>query len=94
MAEKRAKVQVPGVAGTVDAVEVAVEEATERWTDLKLADGTEIRIKTVVIAVVRVEGQYDQDGNPMYQIKANQIMIATAPPELRKGAGEPAKKAH
>lgn len=70
----------------VDAVEVAVEEATERWTDLKLADGTVIRIKTIVLGVIRVEGQYDPDGNPMYQIKANQIMTATAPDHLKKGA--------
>lgn len=70
----------------VDAVEVAVEEATERWTDLKLADGTVIRIKTVVLAVLRLEGEYDPEGNPMYQIKANQIMTASAPDILKKGA--------
>lgn len=85
MADRKTKVQVPGV-GMVDAVEVAVEEATERWTDLKLADGTVIRIKTIVLGVIRVEGQYDPDGNPMYQIKANQIMTATAPDHLKKGA--------
>lgn len=72
----------------VDALEVAVEEAAERWTDLKLADGTEIRIKTVVLGVLRLEGQYDPDGNPMYQVKANQIMTVSAPDHLRKGAAE------
>ena len=86
MVEKRTKVQVPGIPGMHDAVEVAVDEATERWTDLKLADGAEIRIKTVVIAVLRIDGQYDQEDNPLYQIKANQIMTASAPAELKKGA--------
>lgn len=75
----------------VDAVEVAVEEATERWTDLKLADGTEIRIKTVVLSVMRVEGQFDQEDNPLYHIKANQIMTASSPAELKKGAGSSPK---
>ena len=87
VAERKTKVQIPGIPGMVDATEVAVDEATERWTDLKLADGTEIRIKTVVLAVIRLEGQYDPEGNPMYQIKANQIMTASAPDHLRKGAG-------
>ena len=72
-------------------MEVAVNEATERWTELKLADGTEIRIKTVVLSVMRVEGHFDQDDNPLYHIKANQIMTASAPPELKKGAGKSAK---
>lgn len=85
VADKMVKVQGPG-GGMVDAVEVGVEEATERWTDLKLADGTVIRIKTVVLTVLRLEGQYDQDGNPMYQIKANQIMTASSPDILKKGA--------
>ena len=86
MAEKKTRIQVPGIPGMVDAIEVAVDESTERWTDLKLADGTEIRIKTVVLTALRLEGQYDQDGNPMYQIKANQIMTTTSPDHLRKGA--------
>jgi len=89
VAERRVKVQLP--TGPADAVEVAVNEATERWTDLKLADGTELRIKTVVLAVSRIEGHYDQDGNPLYQIKANQIMTASAPAELRQGASSPSK---
>ena len=86
MADKKTKIQVPGIAGTVDATEVAVDESTERWTDIKLADGTEIRIKTVVLGVLRLEGQYDPDGNPLYQVKANQVMTVNAPEHLRKGA--------
>jgi hypothetical protein len=71
----------------VDAVEVNVEEATERWTDIQLADGSKIRIKTVILGVLRLEGQYDGDGNPLYQLKANQVMTVTSPDHLRQGAG-------
>ena len=87
MADKKTTIQVPGIAGIVDAIEVAVEEATERWTDIRLADGAEIRIKTVVLGVLRLEGQYDAEGAPMYQLKASQIMTVSAPDHLRKGAG-------
>ena len=86
MADKRTKIQVPGIAGMVDATDVAVNESTERWTDIKLADGTEIRIKTVVLGVLRLEAQFDPDGNPMYQVKANQVMTVTSPEHLKKGA--------
>jgi hypothetical protein len=96
VAEKRTKVQVPGKpAGTLaDAVEVNVEESTERWTDIKLSDGTEIRMKTVVLSVLRLEGEFDQDGNPMYQLKLNQVMTANAPAILKRGAGESKQAPH
>lgn len=83
------KVQLPGSQTAVDATEVNVEEATERWTDIRLADGSQIRIKTVILGVLRLEGQYDGDGNPLYQLKANQVMTVNSPDHLRKGAGGP-----
>ena len=91
MADRQQKVQMPNGA-VVDGIEVAVDEATERWTDIRLADGTQLRLKSVVVGVVRLLGHYDGDGNPLYQLKANQIMTVSAPDHLRKGAGE--SKAH
>lgn len=87
MADKTVKVLLPGTQTMVDAVEVPVEEATERWTDIRLTDGSQIRMKTVVIAVVRIVGKYDNDGSPTYSLKANQIMAVNAPDHLKKGAG-------
>ena len=87
MAEKKIQAQVPGVDGLVDAFEVSVDESTERWSEVKLADGSVLRIKPVVISAIRVDGKYDQDGNPIYSVKVNQIMtVASAPERLRKGA--------
>lgn len=90
MAEKKAKIQVPNV-GLVDAVEVEITESSERWTEVKLADGTTIRTKPVILTVYRVDGHYDQEGNPIYQIKANQVMTASAPDHLKKGAASSSK---
>lgn len=89
--EKKTKIQLPGIDGVVDAVEVPVTEATERWTEIHLSDGTVIRTKPVILSVMRIENHrienhYDPEGNPMYQVKANQIMTADAPDRLRKGA--------
>jgi hypothetical protein len=89
--EKKVRVQLPGQSGTVEAVEVPVAESTERWSDVTLGDGATLRIKPVVLSAVRVDGQYDQDGNPVYQVKVNQIVTISAPDHLRKGAGDPSK---
>lgn len=93
MPEKKTKVQTP-TGQLIDAVEVGVSESTERWTDITLEDKTVIRIKPVVIGAARIEGQYDQEGNPLYTIKVNQIMtIVSAPDHLRKG-GDKTKGIH
>lgn len=92
MPERRIRVTLP-TGGTADAVEIGVSEATERWTDIKLEDGSFLRIKAVVMGVVRLEGQFDPDGNPMYMVRANQVMSVSAPDHLRKG-GEIPKGVH
>ena len=85
MPEKKTKVEVQG-SGLVDATEVVVTESTERWTDVQLSDGATLRLKPVVLAAVRVDNMYDPEGNPLYQIKVNQIMTVTAPDHLKKSA--------
>jgi hypothetical protein len=79
--------------GPQEATEVPVKESTERWTEVTLEDGTILRIKPVVLSAIRVENQYDQEGNPLYQLKVNQLMtVASAPDHLRKGAEKPNTK--
>lgn len=87
MTERKVKVTLPNL-GAVDATPVQVVESTERWSDVKLDDGTTLRIKPVVMAVSRIDGHYDQEGNPMYAVQAGQAMTANAPDHLRKPPGE------
>ena len=91
--EKRIKVELPNV-GLVEAVQVPINESTEKWSDVQLGDCTVLRLKPVVISVFRIDGHYDQDGNPVYQIKANQVMAVEAPEHLRKGAGTSSAGVH
>jgi hypothetical protein len=69
MAERR--VQVPFMGKTVEGMEIPVEESTERWSELKLEDGTLIRVKQTVAQVIRIDGQYDAEGNPLYVVKSS-----------------------
>jgi len=88
MLEKKIKINFPPPAGPlVDATDVPVKESTERWTEIVLEDGSTIRIKPTILGAVRVEGQYDQEGNPMYLVKSSlNSVVANCPAHLRKGA--------
>ena len=84
MPSNKTKVDLPGF-GSVDAVEISVLESTERWTEAKLDDGSSIRLKVVILGAVRVENQWDANGNPLYGVRVNDVMVVTnAPDHLRK----------
>ena len=54
--------------------------------DMRLEDGSVLRLKPSVLAAIRIPGQYDPEGNPMYTLKTQVIMtIAEAREELKRG---------
>jgi hypothetical protein len=83
--ERRTKVPIQGTSQLVDGFEVPVEESTERWSEFRLEDGTIFKIKTTVVSAVRVEGQFDTQGNPTYVMNMTPVMaIVEVPDRLRK----------
>ena len=66
---------------------VEVEVSTERFSEITLADGTRIKIKPVVVEAIRVDGQYDNEGNPMYVLQtSNVVSVSHVDKSLKKGA--------
>jgi hypothetical protein len=63
--------------------EIDTVEAKEAWSVYRLADGTTLRIKPVMIAVFRAEGQQTADGEPVYSMKSTLIT------DVRASAGAP-----
>ncbi|HEX3524887.1 MAG TPA: hypothetical protein VHT52_22715 [Stellaceae bacterium] len=53
--------------------EIEILEAKERWSEYRLADGTTLRLRPVMIAVFRDDGQYTADGDPVYNMKSTLI---------------------
>jgi hypothetical protein len=93
--ERKVRVPIPPDGKLVDGVEVPVLESTERWSEVKLEDGSVLRVKPVILSAVRIPGQYDPEGNPMYALKANNaMMIAEAPEHLKRQSMEGQKKAN
>jgi hypothetical protein len=68
----------------VDAEIVDFEADKEQWSTYILHDGTALKVKAVVTEVARLEGVYDQKGDPVYLIQASQIMHVNAPDNLRR----------
>jgi hypothetical protein len=67
-----------------DAELIEVEEAKEAWNEYRLIDGSIIRVKQVATEVWRIEGAYDQEGNPQYVLKTAGVMTVHAPDSLKK----------
>lgn len=87
MPAKKVRIPLPPSNALVEGVEVDVAETTERWTEVRLSDGSSLRVKPMILGAVRVLGQYDLEGNPVYALKATTTMIVSEAPEsLKKNA--------
>jgi hypothetical protein len=66
--------------------DVDVLEAKEVWSEYRLSDGTVLRIKPIMIAVSRLEGEHTLDGDPVYNMKSTLVTDLRVPQELKKTA--------
>ena len=94
MPDRKVKIPFPTPQSPLaDGVEVAVKESTERWTDVLLEDGSALRLKVTVVSAVRIIDQFDPEGNPVYALRAGQVVVvASAPSELKRQ--QPGSKVH
>lgn len=53
----------------VEANEVEVLMAQERWNEYQLSDGKVLLLKMVLVGVQRIEGVTNPDGTPAYQFQ-------------------------
>jgi len=68
----------------VDATDVEFQTRKEDWNEYQLMDGTIIKMKLVVSQIFRIDGTYDNEGNPAYQIKSTNVAAVSSPDALRK----------
>jgi len=65
--------------------EVDFENEKEEWNIYKLADGTTLKVKLVLVNVVRSRDKYDSLGNPVYGINSQNIVkVLNVPEELKR----------
>jgi len=71
----------------VEATVMPFQVGGEHWNEYLIDDGTVARIKLVVTEVLRVDGVYDPQGNPLYLINMTNVTSISAPDELRREGG-------
>jgi hypothetical protein len=81
--DRKRKVRLPDgseVEGTV----LSVRGSDEHWNEYLVDDGTVIRVKMVATEVIRFDGQFDAQGNPVYMLQSTNVMAVSAPDNLRR----------
>lgn len=68
----------------VDATEVEFQTRKEDWNEYQLMDGSVIKMKLVVSEIFRIEGVYDNEGNPVYHIKSANVPLVRSPDNLKR----------
>jgi len=81
--ERKKKIEIPGV-GPTEVTEVGFRSTGEYWNEYLADDGSVIRMKLVVTEIMRVDGKYDDQGNPAYFVKSQQVLNVSAPDELQR----------
>lgn len=71
----------------VTAEEIEFEAEREVWNAYILHDGTALKLKTVLSEVLRVEGEYAPNGDPLYAVNASVVVSTNAPENLKRKSG-------
>ena len=58
--------------------EIEMVEAKEAWSEYRLADGTKLRVRPVMIAVFRAGNELTADGEPVYNMKSTLVVDVRA----------------
>jgi len=69
---------------TVNGVIIPFQGGVEHWNEYLLDDGTVIRVKVVTTEIVRVDGQWDKQGNPWYLVETTNVVKVSAAEALRQ----------
>jgi len=69
--EKRVSDTVNG--SLQNTTEIEMLESKEAWSIYRLLDGTTLRLKPVMIAVFKADGEQTADGEPVYRMKSTLI---------------------
>lgn len=68
----------------VQATPVDVNQSSERWNEYFLEDGTVLKMKLVLKKVFKVDGEFDEEGNPVYVMQSTNVTAVSAPGDMKK----------
>ena len=60
-------------------------DSNERWSVHTLSDGAVVRMKPVLITATRIDGQWAENGDPVYSFSSQIIVVMdSVPAELKR----------
>jgi hypothetical protein len=68
----------------VEATPIDVVTDREFWNEYQLHDGSLIKVKLIVTEILRVVGEYDPEGNPVYIMKSGNVLTVNSPDALKR----------
>jgi hypothetical protein len=83
MPEKKRKMNLLGHETEVTDLDI-VEKKNERMAEYTLEDGSVIRFIAYPTAVIRLDGQYNPDGTPIYLVLNQPVTTVVSSPEHLK----------
>jgi len=79
MPEKKFK--LPLGSTQIDVTEVDITSRTEGVIEFQLEDGAVIRLAVAPTQVMRIDGAFDNDGNPTYLVKHGIVVTTISAPQ-------------
>jgi hypothetical protein len=74
----------------VEATVMPFQTGGEHFNEYLVEDGTVIKLKLVVTEILRLDDEYDAEGNPIYLVASANVPFVSAPDELRRKKEDPA----
>jgi hypothetical protein len=68
----------------VEVQPIGFRATAEHWNEYFLEDGSVIRVKLVATEFIRAEGEFDQDGNPVYFVRSQNVVAVSSPESMRR----------
>lgn len=68
----------------VEATPVNINQASEYWNQYLLEDGSVIKVKLVATKIIRIDNEYDAEGNPVYFVQSTNVISVNSPENLKR----------
>jgi len=84
---KKRLIWPPASGQEVEGTVVQVENQVENPSTYNLEDGTQLRMRTVLTEVIRLEGIYNDEGETIYVLKSQNIVTSNVAEKYRRPKG-------
>jgi hypothetical protein len=87
MPANKRMVPIPPDGRLVEGTVVSFQTGAEHWNEYLVDDGTVIRVKLIATEIVKVDGYWDPQGNPLYAVGSTNLSVVSSPDHLKKKEG-------